>query len=243
MKLLVNTLVILLFVFGCCGGLQAQDLTITETTHEKLDVRLPLSRDFFESGMREALLSSDRFTTKQDKPADSIPSNTPDPYVFPDSRKRFHRYVKNTIGPLSLLKSAAAAGLNQWDNHPLEWGQGAEGYGKRLASHISGNTIRQTVTYGLSEALHLDTGFERSKRHGFWPRLKDALVQNVTSRTRSGKRIISPPIFAGAYAGSIIPEETWYPSRYSYKDGLRSGTYSLASGFALNAIREFFFNW
>jgi len=239
MRLLMNTLAIFLLVFGCCFELHAQDLEIKETIRAKLDFRLPLSKDFFEPVVRESLPSA----ATQDQPAPSLPSNTPHPYLFPDSSKRFHRYVKDTIGPLSLLKTAASAGLSQWDSDPLEWGQGMKGYGQRLASNFGGNVIRQTVTYGLSEALHLDTGFERSNRHGFWPRLKDALAQNVTSRTRSGKRIISPPIFAGAYAGSIIPSETWYPSRYSYKDGLRSGTYSLGAGFALNAIREFFFNW
>ena len=91
----------------------------------------------------------------------------------------------------------------------------------------------------IIRSLSLDTGFERSKRKGFWPRLSDALIQNVTSRTRSGKRVLSAPIFIGVYAGSIIPAETWYPSRYSYKDGLRSGTYSLATGFGLNVLREF----
>jgi hypothetical protein len=239
MRLLKNTLAILMLVFGFWVELHAQDLEIKETTRAKLDVRLPLSKDFFEPGVGETLLSA----ATQGQPAPSLPSNTPDPYVFPDSNKRFHRYVKASIDPLSLLKIAASAGFSQWDSDPLEWGQGMKGYGKRLASNFGGNVIRQTVTYGLSEALHLDTGFERSNRHGFWPRLKDALVQNITSRTRSGKRIISPPIFAGAYAGAIIPSETWYPSRYSYKDGLRSGTYSLGAGFALNAIREFFFNW
>jgi len=180
---------------------------------------------------------------EQDKATTTKQIDPNDVYVFPSASKRFHRYVKSTVGPLSLLKTAASAGLSQWDNDPLEWGQGAKGYGKRFASNIGGNAIRQTVTYGMSEALHLDTGFEKSKRKGFWPRMSDALVQNVTSRTRSGKRVISAPILVGAYAGSIIPAETWYPYRYSYKDGLRSGTFSLGAGFAMNLVREFLFNW
>jgi hypothetical protein len=164
-------------------------------------------------------------------------------YVFPTAKQRFHRYVKNTVGPFSLLRSAASAGLQQWDNSPVEWGQGMEGYGKRFASSVGSNAIRQTVTYGLSEAFRLDTGFERSKHTKFWPRVSDALVQNVTSRTRSGKRVISAPILIGTYAGTIIPNETWYPERYSYKDGLRGGSYTLLMGFGVNLVREFLFNW
>jgi hypothetical protein len=101
------------------------------------------------------------------------------------------------------------------------------------------NAIQQTVTYGLDSALQLDTGFQRSKREGFLPRLKDALLQNVTSRNRSGDRVVSIPRFAGVYTGAIVASETWYPDRYSYKDGLRHGTTTLLTGFGINVLREF----
>jgi hypothetical protein len=195
----------------------------------------------FNLNARETSSETKWFTATETRPAQN--QTTTDTYVFPDSATRFRRYVKHTVGPFALLRSATSAGLNQWDDNPVEWGQGAKGYGKRFASNLGGNAIKQTVTYGLSEAFRLDTGFEKSKRKGFWPRLSDALVQNVTSRTRSGKRVVSAPIIAGTYAGAIIPTETWYPERYSYKDGLREGTYSLATGFVINAVREFIFNW
>ena len=164
-------------------------------------------------------------------------------YVFPDKHERFRRYVKSTVGPLRLGWSAASAGIEQWRDSPEEWGQGARGFGKRYASSLGSSAIQQTVTYGLDTALHLDTGFQKSDRDGFFPRFKDALLQNVTSRTTTGKRVISVPKFAGAYAGGIIPRVTWYPDRYSYKDGIRSGTKSLLEGFGVNLIREFVFNF
>jgi hypothetical protein len=161
------------------------------------------------------------------------------PYVFPTRRERFNRYLKSTVGPFSLARSAVSAGIDQWRDNPDEWQQGASGYGKRYASSFGQNAIQQTVTYGLDSALGLDTGFQRSKRKGFFPRMTDALVENLVSRTRKGKRVISVPRFAGAYASGIISHEAWYPERYSYKDGLRSGTRSLVGGFALNLVREF----
>ena len=169
-------------------------------------------------------------------------SPTPD-YVFPDNKERFRRYVKSTVGPFAVLRIAASAGLQQANDSPEEWEQGMKGYGKRFASGIGRNAIQQTVTYGLDEALDLDTGFQRSTRTGFFPRLKDALVQNVTSRTRSGKRVLSAPRFIGVYSGSVIATEAWYPERYSYKDGLRTGTATLLTGFGINLIREFVFNF
>jgi hypothetical protein len=183
--------------------------------------------------------------TKDDsKPAvvDQQTTTTPD-YVFPTHRERFNRYVKSTVGPFRLAWTVGAAGIDQWRDHPEEWGQGMKGYGRRYASHLGQNAVQQTVTYGLDDAFGLDTGFKKSTREGFGPRLKDALLQNVTSRTKSGKRVISAPRFAGAYTGAIISRETWYPERYSYKDGLRAGTGNLLTGFGINLIREFVFNW
>lgn len=170
-------------------------------------------------------------------------TTTPPDYIFPTREERFKRYVKDTVGPWPLARAAASAGIQQWQDSPEEWGQGAEGYGKRFASNMGRNAIRQTVTYGLDSALGLDTGFQKSKREGFFPRFKDALIQNVTSRTKSGKRVVSVPRFAGVYTGSIVAAETWYPDRYSYKDGFRSGTTTLLYGFGINVVREFLFNW
>lgn len=163
----------------------------------------------------------------------------PQPFVFPTRRERFNRYVKSTVGPSSLVGSAITAGLDQWRDHPEEWEQGAKGYGKRYASDFARNGIQQTVIYGLDAALGLDTKFRRSTRKGFFPRMVDALAENVTSRNKSGGRVVSAPRIGGIYTARIIQNEAWLPERYSYKDGLRSGTRSLATGFAVNLLREF----
>jgi hypothetical protein len=180
-------------------------------------------------------------TTKDQStdPATTTNQTTGKDYVFPSSHERFKRYVNSTIGPFRLARTAAAAGIEQWRDSPEEWGQGAQGYGKRFASGLAQNAIHQTVEYGLDSAMGLDTGFQRSKKEGFGPRFKDALIQNVTSRTKSGDRVISVPRFAGVYTGAIVARETWYPDRYTYKDGLRSGTTTLVMGFGINLLREF----
>ncbi|HXQ71063.1 MAG TPA: hypothetical protein VN844_11275 [Pyrinomonadaceae bacterium] len=182
-------------------------------------------------------------TTSQTTQPQATQSTTTPDYVFPSHDERFKRYLKSTVGPFSLVRTGVSAGLNQWHDSPEEWGQGMKGYGKRYASGLGRNAIQQTVTYGLDEAFHLDTGFQRSKREGFGARLKDALLQNVTSRTRSGKRVISAPRFVGVYTGALVAHETWYPERYSYKDGLRSGSMTLLTGFGINLFREFVVNW
>ncbi len=196
-----------------------------------------------QSASPQATTASSQDTAQQPAMSSSPqPSPTPD-YVFPDNAERFRRYVRSTVGPFALLRTAASAGLQQWNDSPEEWEQGAKGYGKRFASGVGRNAIQQTVTYGLDELLDLDTGFQKSKRSGFFPRMKDALLYNVTSRTKSGKRVISAPRFVGVYSGAVVATESWYPERYSYKDGLRQGTGTLLTGFGINLVREFLFNW
>ena len=142
------------------------------------------------------------------------------------------------LAAFSLLSAGMSAGIDQWRDYPEEWEQGASGYGKRFASSFGRISIQQTVIYGLDTAMHLDTGFRKSSRKGFLKRMTDALAENITSRTRTGKRVISLPRISGAYASGIIAE-TWYPGRYDYKDALRIGTRSFLSGFGVNLIREF----
>jgi hypothetical protein len=179
-------------------------------------------------------------------PADADAKSNPDPYdtyQFPTNRERFNRYVKDTVGPFRLARTAVAAGIDQWRDTPEEWEQGMKGYGKRFASSFSRSAIQQTITYGLDEALDQDSSFQRSNREGFFPRVKHAFLETVTSRTKSGKRVLSAPRLAGVYGSGVIAAETWYPERYSYKDGLRMGTSTLLTGFGINLVREFIINW
>ena len=80
-------------------------------------------------------------------------------------------------------------------------GQVQRSYGKRLASHVGSNAIRQSFSMAYQKLGGL--GFEHQQTERLWPRLSDALVQMSLHR-RSGKRVISVPIFTGAYVGSII---------------------------------------
>ncbi|HEX5966363.1 MAG TPA: hypothetical protein VFY51_10550 [Pyrinomonadaceae bacterium] len=164
-------------------------------------------------------------------------------YEFPTHRERFDRYVKDTVGPFRLARTAVSAGLDQWHDTPEEWGQGIKGYGRRYASSFGRNLVQQSVTYGLDEAFGLDTGFHRSNKEGVGARVKHAFLETITSRTKSGRRVLSAPRLAGVYTGAIVATETWYPERYSYKDGLRIGTSTLITGFGINLVREFFINW
>jgi hypothetical protein len=43
----------------------------------------------------------------------------------------------------------------------------------------------------------------------------------------------------GTLAAPVVAREAWYPDRFGYKDGLRSGAISLGINAAVNLFREF----
>jgi hypothetical protein len=166
--------------------------------------------------------------------------SSPDPSaeMRPAGSERFRNFVLDAAGPVWLVEALGWAGLAQANDTPTEWGRGAKGFGKRYASLLGQGVIQEGVTYGLSEAMALDSRFHKSKKHGFLPRAGDALLQAVTSRRANGDRIVSAPLLAG-YAAGGIGMMTWFPEGYTYKDGFRYGGLALASRAGINLIREF----
>jgi hypothetical protein len=146
--------------------------------------------------------------------------------------------VNSTVGPFALARQVAGAGIATWRNSPEEWGGQWEGFGKRVASNFGKNVIKQTAIYGLDSALKLDSHYYRSKK-GAGSKIKNALLSPITARNSRGKRVIGVPRLVGTYTGSIVAAEAWYPDRYDWKDGVRSGTISLGIGAAYNLFKEF----
>lgn len=174
-------------------------------------------------------------------PATTKPVASPSPqdYVRPDAAARRKRFINSTIGPVALGRMVFNAGISTWSNSPEEWGTHWEGFGRRFASNIGKNVIRQTTSFSLDEALKYDSYFYRSKNKSIGARLKNSIISPVTARDRNGKRVLGIPRITAAYTSSIIAAEAWYPDRYNWKDGLVSGSSSLAFNVAFNLFREF----
>lgn len=160
-------------------------------------------------------------------------------YVRPNAATRRKRFVKSLVGPWALGRMVARAGISTWRNSPEEWGDKWEGFGRRVASNFGKNVIKQTTKFGIDEALKTDSHFYRSKDKGVSARIRNALISPVTARDKNGKRVIGIANLAGTYSSSIIAREAWYPARYDWKDGVKSGTISLAFNAAFNLFKEF----
>jgi hypothetical protein len=169
----------------------------------------------------------------------SSPGSVTSPsYTFPSAHERARRYARDLFGPFAFIGAGLTALVNHSYNDPDEWGKSGSGFAKRYASAYGASAINETTKYGLSEAFKLDSGFYRSTRTGFTARAGDAIIQSFTSRTRTGKRVLSVPRLAGDFAGAMVPL-VWMPKRLGLTDGLRAGGYSILGSIGTNLFQEF----
>jgi hypothetical protein len=164
------------------------------------------------------------------------------PYIRPTPKARLHNYFFDAFGPTPILGSAIAAGISQEGNGIPEWGQGAEGYGKRFGSDLGIAAISTTTRFALSEALGQDAIYYRCECRGVFPRLGHALISTVTARRGAdGHRVFSLPALVGPYAGTMTAVYAWYPNRYGAMDAFRMGNYNLLGYVGGNLALEFLY--
>jgi hypothetical protein len=139
--------------------------------------------------------------------------------------------------------AGVGSGVNQLNNTPREWGQGAAGFGRRFASAFGKHIVHKAIQYPVSKLLHEEFGYHRSEKQGFGPRLKDALLATViTRKTTSEKRTVAVGEISGAMGSGLI-SRLWQPASVrTIGHGFSSGGITLAVDAGLNVVREFWPN-
>ena len=154
-------------------------------------------------------------------------------------RERNGIYGKALVNPIWYVKGAISAGLNQWEDKPHEWEQGASGYGKRYADIMGQYSIQKTTTFGLESLLHEDNRYFGSGKKGFWPRLGYALSSGVLARHDNGKRYPSISLIGGYASGAFISRLWQPPSVNTAGDGAVSFGVSMGWNIAFGVVKEY----
>ena len=163
----------------------------------------------------------------------------PPVYAPPTPAERWRYLYNDALSPGAFGVHAAAAGLSHAIDSVPEWGQGGEGYGRRLGWVVVNNVAQSAIESGAAAALHEDTGYYRCACSGLWRRSAHALVSQITARRPDGTRGFSFSRPAGAYGGAMVAASI-LPKRFTLSgDGVRDGTWNYALGFPLNLLREF----
>jgi hypothetical protein len=153
--------------------------------------------------------------------------------------EKFDFHATATVGPAALAGTVAYAGILQEADSPEEWGQGAVGYGRRLASSMAGSVIHGTLAFGLDSTLHQDPRYFRTGGAGFWRRVGHAFRGTVMTRSDSGGETFSSWRIGSAY-GSAFLSNLWYPDRLNTVGlGFADGSLQVGFGLLTNLGSEF----
>jgi len=160
-------------------------------------------------------------------------------YSRPTGAEKWSHFAHEAIGPYTLVKTLAVAGVLQAENSPPDWGQGMKGFGDRVGSEYGRFLAETGGKYLIAAALRQDTKYYRCECTGIGHRLGHAIHSTFAARAGDdGHYVFSPAPILAPYVGGMT-QLAWYPSRFGWKDGVRSGSYGLLYDGAANIAREF----
>jgi hypothetical protein len=126
--------------------------------------------------------------------------------------EKFRLFGKTAFDPVTIVIAAAQAGVSQADDQFKQYGQGAEGYGKRF-----GAAYADQVSSGFFRTFLYPTIFKQDPRYfrlghgGFVHRFGYSLVQGVVCHTDSGGRAFNISNVLGAFTSGGL-SNVYYPS-------------------------------
>jgi hypothetical protein len=152
---------------------------------------------------------------------------------------KFHSRIVQSLGLRGVLGAAIGASIGQGTNTPGEWGQGAEGFGKRFASGFGGNVARQSFTFALEAATHEDPRYFPSTETAKKARLWNVVKQTFLCKKDSGDSSFAYARIVSAFGtGQFV--NIWQPKSINgVSNGIERGFISLGADAASNLMYEF----
>ncbi len=155
-------------------------------------------------------------------------------------RQRWGLYWRQTYWtPGAFFRAAGPALGAHLDDDPPQWGQGAEGYARRLGDRFARFTIQDSIEAAAAAGLGYDVRYLRCDCRGFFPRFGHAVAWNFLTLSRKGRTVFDGPQVGSAFAAEFIGN-TWMPKGHrSTADAMRGVGVELGIGVLFNTIREF----
>ncbi len=142
--------------------------------------------------------------------------------VFPDLAtgtgplspwQKFKLAANNSVSLATIGGDLLGAAYGQAINSPSGYGQGGEGYGKRVGAELARSTSSNLFgTFMLASMLHEDPRFYVKKNLSFMQSVKYAAVNVFVTRSDSGERVTNysgliGPLLAEGLANAYYPEQ------------------------------------
>ena len=129
---------------------------------------------------------------------------------------------------------------DQAHNTYPEWGDGFEGFAKRLGSRQAEFIVQNSVTSLGDGLLGWEPRYDRCRCSGFWPRTRHAIIRNFVTYDRTEKSL-RPQLFPylGAFTGSVTAT-AWQPGNPNWEvKGYQAVITQVPVGMGINWIGEF----
>jgi len=141
--------------------------------------------------------------------------------------------------PAPPIRAVFLAAVDQADDDIPAWGQGASGFGKRVANQWGRSAVRSGIESASAAALRYDQRYIHCNCDGLSRRALHALAMNFVTYNRNGKWVPHLPRVGGAVAAQYISLAWLPPNSQTAKEATRGLVSQLAFASVLNVWREF----
>jgi hypothetical protein len=126
--------------------------------------------------------------------------------------EKFKLTARGTFDPVEFVFYGVEAGVSQAENHDAIYGQGMEGYAKRLAIRVADGTVENFFTRAiLPSILHEDPRYFQLGKGGFWHRASYAVTRIFVTRTDSGGTEFNFSEILGSATAAGISTYAYHP--------------------------------
>jgi hypothetical protein len=157
----------------------------------------------------------------------------------PTREERWRVFLRGVVlSPGAFSRAGISAATQQSSNFPRDYGQGVAGYSKRYVNNFATFTLQDTAGNGLAALSGYEVRYIQCKCRGLLPRLSHALLFNIVTLDRHGKKVFNWPTFLGNYAAGFISTQYTPNSKWSAQ-GIQAGNNAFLFGFSSSVVQEF----
>lgn len=156
-------------------------------------------------------------------------------------KQRQQLYVRQTFTtPGIYFKTLVFSAGDQLSQSPPDWGGGASGFSRRVASRQAQFVLQNSFASWGNWKLGYEPRYDRCMCSGFWSRTGHAVIRNFVTYDRTERRFRPQlGLYAGAFAAGVVAG-TWKPQdRDLLTEGYRATLTQAGFGVAANWVGEF----
>jgi hypothetical protein len=145
------------------------------------------------------------------------------------------------LNPYTFAFVAAEAGINQARNHPKDYGQGAEGYGKRYGAGLADGLSDGIFVTGVYPSLfHQDPRYYRLGDGSFSQRAEYAVTRILVTQQDSGRKAFNVSEILGSFSSAALAV-TYYPrNERDFSDVAQRAGIQFAFDAGFDLVKEFY---